>query len=228
MQHRLLELGENWPQRRQRSMLKGMFLIRHWGRSTDPHELLSFRAPYFSSGQLKLRRSKTRRFKVRLQYSAVTHSDDSVGHFSSQRGWNKILKLIQNTCSFLASVSISNIQTVTAVCGERCGKALSMWCRRQRQGLSHGVLLHRTGPSPGQVTESRASCPELMLHIRFLRSSRPDWLNWPDCFQLRGPWRHRDGRGHDGWFGDTMMGAMPPSAEAQDRPHASDTPKTSP
>lgn len=107
---------------------------------------LSDSLPFFSQKLCSKARSKSQTDI----YITMIHSDNSVdlSQLFLRRGLNKIVALIRNTCSLLASVSISNIQTVTAV--EQAlilwqGSGL-MWCKTQRRGLFLRALLPTQGP----------------------------------------------------------------------------------
>lgn len=61
-----------------------------------------------------------------------------------QRGWNKIVALIHNTCSFSASVSITNIKTVTAVVQAAIWHgSRPTWCKILRGYFSEHFFPHR-------------------------------------------------------------------------------------
>lgn len=104
---------------------------------------------YTKEGKMKNRKHSWP--KRNICYPLIA-SDNFFVHFLPQLGGNKTLALIQNTCSFSVTVSISNIQTVTA--GVEAVIWKSTWWERQGGWLFLKRSFH-TRPSPGYPAESR-------------------------------------------------------------------------
>lgn len=81
-----------------------------------------------------------------LQGYTLTTLLTTVHIFFPQQGENKIVALIRNTCSFSISVSISNIQIVTAVVQAVIWKSSGVCDAKDRQRLFLRALLPTQGP----------------------------------------------------------------------------------